>query len=168
MLEDKPIFFNFGPQPGAKRFLHFLVIIIVLILFIVFLQHISTLEQVVEKTAIEKKINEINSVLMVITMEHVVTNKQDDLFNYHQGNPFELVMARFPITNYLGEVKSISELKNKGGWYYNLKAAEVIYYSIQGEITKYQMVYSLAEQIPTETSVANKDELGLLVLEKRP
>ncbi len=161
MLENKAPIVYFGPQPGAKRFLHYLVIIIVLILFVVFLQRISDVEKVVEKTAIEKKFNEFNSVLLVMTMEHVVNNKQHELINYHHSNPFELIKTRSTIINYFGEVEGVAGLEKKGGWYFDRNTKDVLYHSTQGEVTRFKLVYSLANN-------KKSNELGLLVLEKKP
>ncbi len=161
MLENKAPIVYFGPQPGAKRFLHYLVIIIVLILFVVFLQRVAEVEEVVEKTAIEKKFNEFNSVLMVLTMEHVVNNKQHQLINYHHTNPFKLIETRTTIINYFGEVGGEAGLQKKGGWYFDQNTKDVLYHSSQGEIIRFQLVYSLANN-------KESNELGLLVLEKKP
>ncbi len=166
MLEDKSPIVYFGPQPGAKRFLHFLVIIIVLALMVMFLVHAARLEQVVEKTTIEKKINEFNSVLMVLTMEHMISSQRKELIKYHHTNPFPLIMSRYTVTNYFGEVEGKLSLGEKGGWYYDLSENTVIYLTIDGEIVSYRMVHTHAGNDAEQAAMVNKDELGLLTLEK--
>ena len=49
----------------------------------------------------------------------------------------------------------------KGGWYFDRKTKDVLYHSTQGVITRFELVYSLANK-------KNSNELGLLVLEKKP
>ena len=157
-----------GPQPGAKRFLHFLVLIIVLILFVIFLQHVAKVEKIVEKASIDKKVNEINSVLMVLTMEHVVGNKQDQLMNYHLANPFPLIMTRYAISNYFGEIQGITGLEKKGGWYFDVNNKDVIYLSLHGEISRYRMINSLADNASVQVAEQRQGQLGILTLQKSP
>jgi hypothetical protein len=116
------------PQPGAKTFLSFLVLICVLVLVSVFLDRVENLEKKIERVAVSKQVNEINSLLVVTMLEHRINNKLDELAGYHHGNPFEFLVKRIQGLNYVENPRAGQE-SVKGFWYYDASTGETIYRS---------------------------------------
>jgi hypothetical protein len=128
-------------QPGVKTFLSFLVLIGVFILISVFLDRVENLEKKVERVAVSKQVNEINSLLVMIMLEHRINNRINDLADSHLGNPFELFESQASGLNYVanpGEKQRSAE----GFWYFDRSTSETIYRSaVDATLYRYRLEF---------------------------
>ena len=115
-------------QPGAKRFLNYLILILILIFITVFLYSTEQISQQAEQVHIEKTINEMNAAMALTLYEFVVNNQVQELERFNRGNPFVFLAAKKMLpANYRGEVNNLSYATSKGAWYYLRDSEQVVY-----------------------------------------
>ena len=116
-----------GPQPGAKRFLNYVVIILVLVAIVWFLIAMSGLEKEVERVAINKSVADINASMALTMYKYISQKRLEELQKFHHGNPFIFMAANYQLPlNYRGTIRSDNEIF-KSGWYFNMASSEAIY-----------------------------------------
>ncbi len=161
----------FGHQPGAKRFLHYLVVIIVFILSVIFLWYTDRLEQDIELVVIEKTLSEINTSLSVSTLvDYVAKGKLEELQFFHRGNPFVFLAVNYRLpSNYFGTVKTLEEINRQGGWYFDMTGQQVVYQSANnlGRFY-YELVFQYEDNNGSGRFEKTVDELTGFYLKKKP
>ena len=129
-------------QPGAKRFLNYLVLILILIFIAVFLYSTDQISQQAEQVHIEKTINEMNAAMALTLYEFVVNNQVQELERFDRGNPFVFLATQKMLpANYRGEVNSLAYATGKGAWYY-LRDSNTVIYTMRdgGEERRFQLL----------------------------
>ena len=151
-------------QPGAKTFLSLLVLICIFVLASLFFERVENLEKKIERAAVSKQVGEINSLLVVIMLEHHIGNQLDDLADYHGANIFDLFADRITGLNYVPSLDPHQELK-QGAWYYDERSGETVYRSaFDGELYRFRLEFEYTDTNQSGRFEKAVDEPGLLSL----
>ena len=159
-----------GYQPGAKQFLHYLVVIIVLILVVIFLWYTSHLERDIERVAMEKTLSEINASLSVSTLvDYMAKGRLEELQLFHKGNPFVFLAANYRLpSNYYGTVRQLDEIDRQGGWYYDMTSQQVVYRSAHDkDYLFYELVFLYQDNNGSGRFEMNEDDLKAFKMIKK-
>ena len=134
-------------QPGVKRYLHWLVVAIVLCLAGLFLLYIGRMERDIERTSINKQVNDINAYLALKAYSYITKGRLQELQDYQYGNPFELMHEQDRKgLNYRGEVGALTESLSDGAWYFVSSNQVLMYRSTYGQGDfKYQLHFSFED-----------------------
>ena len=130
----------------------------------IFFSYVEDLEKDVEKVAVAKTINEINSALAVFLYQLTIKKELEQLNLLKDENPF-LILAQFSILprNYGGAVNSIDNNTHSGAWYYILDTKRLVYIFLEGDKTnEYALTFDYDDNNRSGEYEPNLDQIKRL------